>query len=154
MMKLHDAQLVELPTVELIGVKDGVETSIGQVPMPPTMKARELLRDVGFTGLDDDDGDGAYAMGACEQLIEYCQAYYSAPQADALDATRADARDTELLDFVEANTVALEKEWEGPWQALVYGESESPSIIEDGKTAREALRAAIAAQAAAAKEKT
>ena len=67
---------------------------------------------------------------------------YAAPQ-------QADARDdSALLDFVEANAVTIEKEWEGPWQALVYSESESPSIIEDGKTAREAIRAAIAIAAA------
>jgi len=70
---------VPLPMVELFGVKDGQETRLGAVPMPPTMRAREMLHDVGFTGLDDDDGDGAYAMGVCEQLIEYCKAYYEAP---------------------------------------------------------------------------
>ena len=67
---------------------------------------------------------------------------YAAPQ-------QADARDdSALLDFVEANAVTIEKEWEGPWQALVYSESEAPSIIEYGKTAREAIRAAIAIAAA------
>ncbi|MDH1378357.1 hypothetical protein N5J07_02570 [Comamonas aquatica] len=70
---------VPLPMVELFGVKDGQETCLGSVPMPPTMRARELLQDIGFRGLDDDDGDGAYAMAACEQLIEYCKAYYEAP---------------------------------------------------------------------------
>ena len=94
------AQAVELPTVQLIGIKDGIETDLGLVPMPPTVEARELLRDVGFEGLDDEDGDGAYAMGACEQLIEYCQAYYGT-QAQAV------ARDAELLRFLQDQCIDL-----------------------------------------------
>lgn len=66
-----------LPTVELVGVKDGKETSLGQVSMPPTMKARELLREQGFTDIDDDMSHDACALWACESLIEYCQAYYT-----------------------------------------------------------------------------
>lgn len=94
--------VVPLPMVELFGVKDGQETSLGPVPMPPTMRARELLQDIGFRGLDDDDGDGAYAMAACEQLIEYCKAYYEAPAhpAEGVPAQTATAVPTELLERV------------------------------------------------------
>lgn len=66
-----------LPKVELVGMKDGKETSLGEVPMPPTMKARELLREQGFTDLDDEMSHDACALWACESLIEYCHAYYT-----------------------------------------------------------------------------
>lgn len=66
-----------LPMVELFGVKDGREISLGEVLMPPTMKARELLREQGFTDLDDEMSHDACALWACESLIEYCQSYYT-----------------------------------------------------------------------------
>lgn len=78
-----------LPTVELVGVKDGKETSLGQVAMPPTMKARELLREQGFTDIDDDMSHDACALWACESLIEYCQAYYAEAAEPVLFAVLA-----------------------------------------------------------------
>jgi len=45
-------------TVDLIGVKNGVETLLGKTPMPPLMKAKEL--DIGmFGGFTPDDGSDA-----------------------------------------------------------------------------------------------
>lgn len=72
-----------LPAVELVGVKDGKETILGEVPMPPTMKARELLREQGFTDLDDEMSHDACALWACESLVAYCHAYYTAQAAPA-----------------------------------------------------------------------
>ncbi|WP_315127019.1 hypothetical protein [Comamonas antarctica] len=75
-----------LPTVELVGIKDGVETSLSPITMPPSMKARELLREYGFGDFQDDMSQDSCAMAAMESLIEYCQRYYAAPAAAALQA--------------------------------------------------------------------
>ena len=74
--------------------------------------------------------------------------------AKALAATQPAAQglDAKRLDFIENNSVSLEPEWEGPWTAMVYREHESPSVIVDGKTPRQAIDAAMAALAAQAKQ--
>ena len=97
----------QLPTVELVGVKDGKETSLGQVSMPPTMKARELLREQGFTDIDDEMSHDACALWACESLIEYCQAYYSEDASPALFAVLAPCGEGVILeDEVDARWTA------------------------------------------------
>ena len=58
-------------TVTLVGVKNGVETVLGEVPMPPNMKARELVREMFGAWEPDDGSDPDLAMAVCEQLIEW-----------------------------------------------------------------------------------
>lgn len=77
-----------------------------------------------------------------EKVLEKVAA--TQPAAQGMDAKR--------LDFIENNSVSLEPEWEGPWTAMVYREHESPSVIVDGKTPRQAIDAAMAALAAQAKQ--
>ena len=62
-------------------------------------------------------------------------------------APAGDASDTALLDAMERHRIALVPEHEGPWDAELYEEGEEPQHIGSGATPREALRAAIAAQA-------
>ncbi|WP_131361295.1 hypothetical protein [Comamonas thiooxydans] len=65
-------------------------------------------------------------------------------QADARDALT----DSALLDAMERQRIAVVPEYEGPWDAEVYNGDEKPNHCGSGSTPREAIRAAIAAQAA------
>jgi len=51
--------------------------------------------------------------------------------------------DTRRLDAMESKRIALVPEYEGPWDAEVYGEDEVPAVVGTGKTPREALDAAL-----------
>ncbi|WP_322737123.1 hypothetical protein [Delftia tsuruhatensis] len=67
----------------------------------------------------------------------------AAPAAPAVDATS----DTALLDAMQRHRIALVPEFEGPWDAEIYDDDAEARHIASGNTPREALRAAIAAQA-------
>ena len=56
--------------------------------------------------------------------------------------------DSALLDAMEKQRIAVVPEYEGPWDAEVYNGDEKPNHRGSGSTPREAIRAAIAAQAA------
>lgn len=85
---------------------------------------------------------------------------YTAPQtqADARDAQllafavseirRDEMTDSELLDAMEQKRIAVVPEYEGPWDAEIYNDEGKPNHRGSGSTPREAIRAAIAAQAA------
>lgn len=69
--KADRQQLPESDLVQFIGIKNGVETLLGQAPMPPKMKARHLVRET-FGHFDDADGsDAELCFGVCEQLIDH-----------------------------------------------------------------------------------
>jgi len=69
--KAEGQQLPESDLVQIIGIKNGVETLLGQAPMPPKMKARNLVRET-FGHFDDADGsDAELCFGVCEQLIDH-----------------------------------------------------------------------------------
>lgn len=69
--KAEGQQLPESDLVQIIGIKNGVETLLGQAPMPPKMKARDLVRET-FGHFDDADGsDAELCFGVCEQLIDH-----------------------------------------------------------------------------------
>ena len=79
-------------------------------------------------------------------------------QADARDAQllafavseirRDEMTDSELLDAMEQKRIAVVPEYEGPWDAEIYNDEGKPNHRGSGSTPREAIRAAIAAQAA------
>lgn len=54
--------------------------------------------------------------------------------------------DTEMLDFMERHRVLVTPEYEGPWEARIYGDNEKPSTTGVGKTPRSAIADAIAQQ--------
>ena len=61
-------------TVELYGMKDGIQVHLGQAPMPARMKAKELVIDTfgRFDENDDmDDSDAALCFYCMTQLIDY-----------------------------------------------------------------------------------
>lgn len=59
-------------TVQVVGKRaDGTEEVIGAAPMPPEMKAREIVREM-LGPIDEDAGNNAaMALWCCEQLLEY-----------------------------------------------------------------------------------
>ena len=65
--------------------------------------------------------------------------FYTQPAAQGLDA--------EMLNFINDKRVALTPEYEGPWKAEVFGDEAEPVITTEGNTVRDAVSAAIAAQA-------
>ncbi|MCG3782736.1 hypothetical protein [Delftia acidovorans] len=65
------------------------------------------------------------------------------PAAPAVDATS----DTALLDAMQRHRIALVPEFEGPWDAEIFNDEAEAYPIASGNTPREALRAALAAQA-------
>lgn len=64
-----------------------------------------------------------------------------------LGAVAALASDTALLDAMTRHRIALVPEFEGPWDAEIYNDDAEARSIASGNTPREALRAALAAQA-------
>jgi hypothetical protein len=58
-------------TVQLVGVKDGVETVLGTATMPPKMKARELVREMFGAWAPNDGSDSDLAYAVCESLIDW-----------------------------------------------------------------------------------
>lgn len=62
---------MEADTATLVGVTGGVETVLGEIPMPAKMKARELVREMFGAWEPDDGSDPDMAMAVCEQLIEW-----------------------------------------------------------------------------------
>lgn len=82
-----------------------------------------------------------------EPLVRLSDALAFAKSPAAPAAPAVDASDTALLDAMQRHRIALVPEHEGPWDAELYEEGEEPQHIGSGATPREALRAAIAAQA-------
>ena len=70
-MTTHTDLAAQVERVELYGVKDGKQTLLGTVPMPPRMRAREITREM-FGPFEDDDGsDAELCFAALEQMIEH-----------------------------------------------------------------------------------
>lgn len=64
----------------------------------------------------------------------------AAPAAPAVDATS----DTALLDAMERERIAVIPEFEGPWDAQIFGEDEATLACGSGATPREAITEALA----------
>lgn len=56
----------------IVGVKrDGTEVTLGQGPVSPISKARDILRSYGFERLDDEDSQDSYALVAVQELVSW-----------------------------------------------------------------------------------
>lgn len=78
--------------VELYGVKDGKETRLGTVPMPPRMKARQIAR-VTFGPFEENDGsDADMCFAAMESLIDHMQTVTQPEQV---------AQDSDVLAYLD-----------------------------------------------------
>lgn len=66
-----DEQIIE--TVDLYGVKNGINTYLGQVPMPAKMKAKEITEGM-FGRFEPNDGsDADLCYGSMCQLLDWMQ---------------------------------------------------------------------------------
>lgn len=74
----------------------------------------------------------------CDQL-KAAQATQAAPAAPAVDAS-----DTALLDAMERERIAVIPEFEGPWDAQIFGEDEAALACGSGTTPRKAIAEALA----------
>lgn len=104
-------------------------------------------------------GIGSFGL-MCAILANEVAKLHIAPQAqvDARDAQllafavseirRDEMTDSALLDAMEQKRIAVVPEYEGPWDAEIYNDEGKPNHRGSGSTPREAIRAAIAAQAA------
>lgn len=62
----------EIETCEAIGTRpDGTSEIIGAIPLPPEMKAREIVRSYFSGSIDDDMSEASLALGAMEELINW-----------------------------------------------------------------------------------
>lgn len=67
----HPPAQQAVDTVEVVGIKNGKEHALGTMPMPPMMKARELVREQ-FGHFQEEDGSEAdMAMYVCEALVKH-----------------------------------------------------------------------------------
>lgn len=66
---LESDALIE--TCQLIGIKDGKEVSLGNIAIPPQMKARELASDMFGRFTDDDGSEAEMCFWALQQYIEW-----------------------------------------------------------------------------------
>jgi hypothetical protein len=57
--------------VDLVGVKDGIQTVLGKVSMPPRMKLRELAVSYYGGDVDDDMSDAAMAFSMGEVFLDW-----------------------------------------------------------------------------------
>ena len=55
--------------------------------------------------------------------------------------------DAQMLNFINDKRVALTPEYDGPWKAEVFADEAEPVITTEGNTVRDAVNAALAAQA-------
>ena len=114
-----DAALSAAPapaeTVTLVGVKNGVETVLGEVPMPPNMKARELVREMFGAWEPDDGSDPDLAMAVCEQLIEWMGKQANASLAAPAPAQAVPLTEVQIADVVRehlTSTYVCTRVWE------------------------------------------
>lgn len=61
---------IEIEKCQLVGVKDGREVDLGDIPLSPEMKAREIARQYGNPD-DEDDYPAGVALGAMQDLIKW-----------------------------------------------------------------------------------
>ena len=59
----------EVEMVQLVGIKDGREHDLGDVPITPAMKARDIAREYG--NLEDEDSEGSQILYCMEQLLNW-----------------------------------------------------------------------------------
>ena len=83
-------------------------------------------------------------FGTCETKVDSrcrmkSEIAATQPAAQGLDA--------QMLNFINDKRIALTPEYEGPWKAEVFGDEAEPVITTEGNTVRDAVSAAIAAQA-------
>lgn len=100
-------------------------------------RAGEYVRHADYAALQS---ELAAARRKLEDITAAAHGY-----AQELEAVKAElAHERGYLDFVRTNRVALIPEYEGQWDAEIYGEDGWPSCVVSGESPRDAIGAAIA----------
>ncbi|MBV7418472.1 hypothetical protein KW830_08380 [Comamonas sp. CMM03] len=112
---------------------------------------RDIARDLGITSPEacatlKPLGNFSVNSAVTAEMVAKLREQHPATQAQ--DVQRDALDDTALLDAMTANRIAVAPEFQGPWDAELYGEEGEPVACGSGNTPREAIRAAIAASAA------
>jgi hypothetical protein len=67
-----ETALADDETCDLIGIKaDGTRTELGKAPIPPMMKARDVVRSYFGGDVDDEMSDASMALQCCREVIDY-----------------------------------------------------------------------------------
>ncbi len=128
---------------DLPGGAPGVAATQPARAQPYAVLVREIGESSFFDSKPIKPGSAQHLHAKSSPHYDYVELYEAAPQAQ--DGQRDD---TALLDAMTANRIAVAPEFQGPWDAELYGEEGEPVACGSGNTPREAIRAAIAAHAA------
>jgi hypothetical protein len=63
--------LVEIETCQLVGIRDGREVDLGDIPLTPELKAREIVRSYGLGDPDDEWSEASMMLGAMQELLNW-----------------------------------------------------------------------------------
>lgn len=111
-----------------------------QAPAAPSTWAGPVRELMGH--LSDVLGDEAFAKIDTTRWNAVSALIGGAPAAPAAPAV--DASDTDLLDAMERERIAVIPEFEGPWDAQIFGEDEATLACGSGVTPRKAIAEALA----------
>jgi len=70
-IKVAVGPLVEIETCQLYGVKDGRQVDLGDIPLTPELKAREIVRQYGLGDPDDEWSEASTMLGAMQEMINW-----------------------------------------------------------------------------------
>lgn len=59
--------------VDIVGVKNGIETNLGKIPMPPSMKLKEIMRTYFSGSTDDEESEVSMAVAAGTELLAWME---------------------------------------------------------------------------------
>jgi hypothetical protein len=100
-----------IETIDLVGVVNGVHVPIGTMPMPPSMKAKEIVRSY-FGRIDEDEGnEAAMALWACNELVTWMesQGWTPPPITDVIPASQAEKIAAQWRNFRDCPRCGAEK---------------------------------------------
>ena len=97
--------------VELIGIKNGVEHSLGTIRMPAMMKAKELVSDYLGPFEENDASEADMALCACRELVAYMEE--SVEPLVRVDAAVPPANGEPSVAAIEAGRLAFRRIMDG-----------------------------------------
>ena len=69
-VKVEIGQPVEIETCQLVGIKDGRQVDLGDIPVTPELKAREIARQYGDPD-NEDNLEASTALYCMQELITW-----------------------------------------------------------------------------------
>ena len=118
------------------------ESALAAAPQAPAGldELRQIADIAACWGCDHPDAPGdTELLRRVKWASRQLRAVAQAPAAPAVDAS-----DTALLDAMERERIAVIPEFEGPWDAQIFGEDEATLACGSGETPRKAIAEALA----------